>query len=1028
MLELKPFFGGQYLYAVFPEGSGYRIGMGELRWQVRHPGVISVFFENYKEYGSLMRQLEWMKWDLRILHGLEFENYKMVKLNLSYQQLKLTDLADQLLENFYPKDEQEDELQKFERCRKLITEHYWLIYISNLKSTTDWDLIRRDLLPESTRGCIVVITHEQSVATHCVDHESRAINAKDLIKASNLEGQRGHRGRGGRVKEEDYEFGKLVGREDVKFNVSVRRIFKEHIKVTRSMWGIAGVGKSAFVREKYYLDKIKHRSYTMYGWVDVPHPFNLTDLCRLLLLDLFSDDAEATETAAVGMLEGQDPIPWCCKILLENHFLIVLDGLESTHDWDLIEATLLSQHVRGTAIVITREESIAKHCSLSKDDILNLKGLEPSASLDLFLQKRTVPSSVAGVLNNLISKCGGFPGIIKAIADLPKLRYSAGVHEFEDVNARFMDILERDSDLRGLFCWMQFYFDACPDELKPCIFYLSVFPACQSIRRRRLLCRWIAEGYSFGGGGGTANEKGEMLFSQLVKLSIVYQEQQTSTISSCKVNGFFLEYIKSRPMEDNRVFELEGSCSPSSRLMGQHLTISSSWDRDVNVFNSIDLSRLRSLTVFGVWRSFLICDKMKFLRVLDLEGTSTSDVTTSVTDDVLEQVVKLFPRLKFLSVRGCVHITCLPDSPGDMRQLETLDVRHTSIIDLPPAIINKLHKLQYIRAGTSRDTSLLLLETKTSIPSPPTSTPPSSTPTRPPQEDSNGDMSNYLQDPAAARVVQLASTRTTEACKRKARDLVISSHKKWWELKNQMNLRRRHCLAANGGGIELPLAAAKGIGRLVDMHTLGVVNVAGGKGALLFLEELKKLTQLRKLGLSGINHKNWIQVCRAISGNLCHLESLSLQLMLLEEEGGSFDFACFHDMPKPPKTLKRLKVLYTSAGGRAAGGACIRLGWLMKISPLEWFQHEVTISSQEDIDAVAASGRASDPAIKRVLIKLVGEDLSFEGQEQVTYPYCARDLDSLRVECSGGPLSPAAKVTFGKMVFVHVKEISIHCC
>ena len=144
-----------------------------------------------------------------------------------------------------------------------------------------------------------------------------------------------------------------------------------------------------------------------------------------------------------------------------------------------------------------------------------------------------------------------------------------------------MGILEtepRFHSLRALFSWMQSYFDACSGSIKLCIFYLSIFSAEKNIRLRRLLWRWIAEGYCRDTSDGrTCVENEEKFISELINLSIV--QEPASNKVFCQINGFFDEYIVSRPMEDNLVFALEEGCSLNSARAGQHLTIRSSWDR-----------------------------------------------------------------------------------------------------------------------------------------------------------------------------------------------------------------------------------------------------------------------------------------------------------------------------------------------------------------------------------------------------------------------------------------------------------------
>lgn len=106
---------------------------------------------------------------------------------------KLVDLALFILAQWYPVDEQEKECKELrgmhsdldiiEMSREFLIENDCLIFITNLGSTTDWNLITQHLLCESTSGYIVVITSDRRVATHCVDGEQdQVLNVEDLMK------------------------------------------------------------------------------------------------------------------------------------------------------------------------------------------------------------------------------------------------------------------------------------------------------------------------------------------------------------------------------------------------------------------------------------------------------------------------------------------------------------------------------------------------------------------------------------------------------------------------------------------------------------------------------------------------------------------------------------------------------------------------------------------------------------------------------------------------------------------------------
>lgn len=166
----------------------------------------------------------------------------------------------------------------------------------------------------------------------------------------------------------------LVG---VKLNLLLAKRMKEQLDFGKRrvgvtcFWGIAGVGKSTLVRRIYFGNMISTGGdkENKESWVDVPHPFNLMEFSQRLLLGFYCHwrELQDKEAAAISIMEGQDTIEACCQFFHKYKCTIIIDGLASTHDWDLIEAAFLSKAIRRSSIIaITTSQIVAAHCTSEK--------------------------------------------------------------------------------------------------------------------------------------------------------------------------------------------------------------------------------------------------------------------------------------------------------------------------------------------------------------------------------------------------------------------------------------------------------------------------------------------------------------------------------------------------------------------------------------------------------------------------------------------------------------------------------------
>nr|UBY07351.1 NBS-LRR disease resistance protein [Dasypyrum villosum] len=458
----------------------------------------------------------------------------------------------------------------------------------------------------------------------------------------------------------------LIGRE--KEVSDIIELILEHSSTQQiqviAVWGKGGVGKSTLIRNIYHSQEV-NQMFEKHAYVTVLQPFKLEKLLSSLAFQL-----DAKKVASMKVADFTGLLDRC---LQEKSCLIVLDDLSSTTEWDIILPCLLAMNSPSLVILITtRHQDIAKHCCKNPKCICLLNGLDEKGACDLFTEKvfkdkatdltKHYPELVEPA-NLILKKCNGLPLAILTIGGFLAEQPTKTVGEWRKLDSCISLEMEMNPKFEGVKAVLMKSYDGLPITSK---------------------------GYS------EDTSTAERYFMELLERSMILPTQishcSIRVTDSCQVHDPIRDIIIEKSMEENLVFRLEEGCNSNNQGAVRHLAISSNWDGDEGQFEAtMKLSCIRSLTVFGKWRPFYLSDKMRFLRVLDLEGTK------DLADHHLEHIGNHL-HLRYLSLRGCEGIYYLPDSVGNLRQLETLDIKYTRILRLPRTIA-KLSKLCQLKAG-----------------------------------------------------------------------------------------------------------------------------------------------------------------------------------------------------------------------------------------------------------------------------------------------------------------------------------------
>ncbi|KAF8645001.1 hypothetical protein HU200_066247 [Digitaria exilis] len=248
--------------------------------------------------------------------------------------------------------------------------------------------------------------------------------------------------------------------------------------------------------------------------------------------------------------------------------------------------------------------------------------------------------------------------------------------------------------LDGVRRLLDLCYNDLPGDLKTCALYLSIFPKGSKISMKRLTRRLIAEGFVSEKQGLTEEEVAETYFNQLMRRKLIRPVEHNSNgkVKSFQVHDMVLEYIVSKSSEENFITVVGGHwMMPPPGNKVRRLSMQSSGSKHENMTKNINLSQVRSVTVFGSLKRLPFHSfNSGIIQVLDLEGWK------GLKQNHLHDICKMLV-LKYLSLRR-TEITKIPNKIGKLEYLETLDIRETHVEKLPKSV-EKLKRISSILGG-----------------------------------------------------------------------------------------------------------------------------------------------------------------------------------------------------------------------------------------------------------------------------------------------------------------------------------------
>nr|UBY07428.1 NBS-LRR disease resistance protein [Dasypyrum villosum] len=475
--------------------------------------------------------------------------------------------------------------------------------------------------------------------------------------------------------------------------------------------GMGGLGKTTLTKKVYE----NMENFSCCAWITVSQSFVRMELLKVMIGELFGNEAlkkqlEGNEVRAESLAN------YLREELLGKRYFVVLDDMWNLDDWKWFKSIVFpSSNMKGSCIMVTtRDVGLAEKCTLESSTPLIYRH-EPLESIDAIklLLRKTRKSdedmkndnNMREIVTKIVQKSGRLPLAILTIGGMLATREGS---EWKSLYDQIPLELESNRSLEAMRRMVTLSYNHLPSHLKSCFLYLSIFPEDFEIKRRRVVERWIAEGFIIARSGVSVEDVGNSYFIDLISRNLIQPSRVNleGIVKSCRVHDIVRDVMISISRDENFAWSTLDNVTGVAGDNFRHIALQGSWCPN----KGLDWNHVRSLTVFGERPMkpvpSLCSPNFRMLRILDLH-----DAKFQITQKDIN-TIGLLRHLKYVNVEmsyGSSHIYKLPRSIGKLQGLQTLDIRDSHITSLPTEI-TRLQSLRSLRCIKDRvDANLYLV-------------------------------------------------------------------------------------------------------------------------------------------------------------------------------------------------------------------------------------------------------------------------------------------------------------------------------